>query len=428
MSLIEDSNKNNQRLRYEAFSNFATDLNKSTNFKEIGDSLSTHLKFLLNFLIFRAYFQYEHITLVFHIYRGTVTIYENDSEDNVMPFEKTTVLRNLPVEYTIEEIGLNELLQNGIFDNPKVKVLYAMPITYSPQKSMLITMASKDVNHLLDLDFRFIRLVSESLYNKVSQLLLLKEIEIKNNELRSRNKEVTQLNYNLESLVKKRTLALTEANIELSTLFYRTSHDFRAPLANVLGIVDLLKLFVEERDAFALIENCEHVVHKLDKMLTKLNALGNIEAGNELVFIDFKVLISEIHAKFSKEISDLNIQMVIDYPENLAFRSSFFFLSTILENLVENAVCFRRDEPVIKINVEYHADRLNLVVYDNGQGILPLINERIFEMYFRGNSASDGNGLGLYVVKKMITALKGDISISSISGEYTQVNISLPVL
>ena len=100
----------------------------------------------------------------------------------------------------------------------------------------------------------------------------------------------------------------------------------------------------------------------------------------------------------------------------------------ILENLVENAVRFcsphEADIPV-KINQESH-DVL-IEISDNGQGIDNELEERIFDMYFRGNERSKGNGLGLYIVKKAIEKLNGSITWSSKQYAGTTFIVRLPL-
>ena len=73
-----------------------------------------------------------------------------------------------------------------------------------------------------------------------------------------------------------------------------------------------------------------------------------------------------------------------------------------------------------------HVDHVNLEVEDNGQGIDPQFKDRIFDMYFRGNDRSKGNGLGLYIVKKAVEKLNGRITFSSVYGKGSTFLVSFP--
>jgi signal transduction histidine kinase len=71
-------------------------------------------------------------------------------------------------------------------------------------------------------------------------------------------------------------------------------------------------------------------------------------------------------------------------------------------------------------------DHVNLEVEDNGQGIDPQFQDRIFDMYFRGNERSKGNGLGLYIVKKAVEKLNGQVTFTSVYGKGSTFSVSFP--
>jgi len=101
----------------------------------------------------------------------------------------------------------------------------------------------------------------------------------------------------------------------------------------------------------------------------------------------------------------------------------------VLENLVENAVefCGTKD-PYIRIVGRIAEDQTTLEVVDNGVGINLEYEERIFDMYFRANERSKGNGLGLYIVKKAIDRLEGTIELQTVEYKGTIVTVTLPNL
>jgi len=112
-------------------------------------------------------------------------------------------------------------------------------------------------------------------------------------------------------------------------------------------------------------------------------------------------------------------------------KNSFYsypaMVKIIIENLLENAILFCRIEgPVIDLKVEFQKNELILTFKDNGQGIGQEYQSRIFDMYYRANQNSKGNGLGLYIVKKAIEKLNGDIQFSSIAGEGSEFVVHLP--
>ena len=121
--------------------------------------------------------------------------------------------------------------------------------------------------------------------------------------------------------------------------------------------------------------------------------------------------------------------LVIDIANEIVFYSDIQFLKTILENLIENSIVFRKEGVDLKIHVTIRVqqDKLILSVRDNGSGINPEIKNQLFNMFYRGSEKSIGNGLGLYLVKKATEKLGGEVHIQSTQFEFTEVTVSIPV-
>jgi signal transduction histidine kinase len=99
----------------------------------------------------------------------------------------------------------------------------------------------------------------------------------------------------------------------------------------------------------------------------------------------------------------------------------------IIENLVENSIHFSGvDNPYVRLKVTQNGDYITMDFLDNGQGIPKEYQEQVFDMYFRANERSKGNGLGLYIVKKAVEKLEGSISLSSIPLIGSTFTIMLP--
>ena len=102
-------------------------------------------------------------------------------------------------------------------------------------------------------------------------------------------------------------------------------------------------------------------------------------------------------------------------------------MTIIIENLLENAVIFRKTKIAsIDIYLEKSDKHFIIRVTDNGVGILKDQYDKIFEMFYRGSQKSKGNGLGLYLVKKSVQKLQGEIRVESEEGEFTCFTISFP--
>jgi len=254
------------------------------------------------------------------------------------------------------------------------------------------------------------------------------EMEAQSEELREANETILAINDDLDLIVTRRTHQLKEAYQELDTFFYRSSHDFRRPLTTFLGLAEVAKITVKDGNALELFEKVRETALNLDKMLVKLQSISDVGA-QELVYKP--VLLGEIFdsvcAGFQEDIlhRGIRVQRAISLTE--PFVSYPAMVRIIIENLVENSIQFCAPEnATLELNAYQENGLVVMSIRDNGYGIPEEYQEKIFEMYFRGNERSKGNGLGLYIVKKAVGKLHGEISVVSSAGRGTKLEIRLP--
>lgn len=254
------------------------------------------------------------------------------------------------------------------------------------------------------------------------------EIQAQAEELIESNSAISRVNTNLEEKVKTRTAELKEAYNELDTFFYRSSHDFRRPLTTFMGLAEVAKVTVKDSAALELFEKVNETARNLDKMLLKLQSVS-AAGSQELIYSE--VLLEQIFQieldNFRDEIRQRSIRVLIDIKLEQPFFSYPVLVKFIIQNLVENSIAFCGVEsPFIKFKAYQQADETVIEVSDNGQGIEPAYLNRVFDMYFRANEKSRGNGLGLYIVKKMVDKLNGRIELKSEHTVGTTVRVYLP--
>jgi PAS domain S-box-containing protein len=226
---------------------------------------------------------------------------------------------------------------------------------------------------------------------------------------------------------KKTEETLKTTNQELETFIYRASHDLRGPLASIIGLANLSKLEIKDELSLKYLSMIGTGTEKLDYTLTELVKAMEIKNINEFNNeIDFGAMINESLNKFEffPGYSRLNIKTNISIKNT--FRSNKFILETIIQNLIENAIKYQNyaaPESFLNINISQNREGINILVEDNGLGIEQSIQDRIFDMYFRGASDLKGSGLGLYLVKKGVEKLNGRIHLSSTKGEGAAFSI-----
>ncbi|MBT1703489.1 tetratricopeptide repeat-containing sensor histidine kinase [Chryseosolibacter indicus] len=233
----------------------------------------------------------------------------------------------------------------------------------------------------------------------------------------------------LQQQIEERTRELTELNLELDTFLYRASHDFRGPLSTIMGLNHLGLMTIKDPDGHEIIKRVGEVARIMDKMLGKIASIHiiNREVGSisEIpLFFHFQDIIENLN--LSDELNSIQNAVAHD----LVIRTDYRLLKIALENILENAVKFRNYGSDLHVNITASLVATNKVliqISDNGKGIDATFLQNIFQPFYKGEHAQ-GNGLGLFLVKKCIEKIKGDITIESKVRVGTTVKIWVPHL
>lgn len=423
------------RIRYEAFSNFASAVSAADSLERVGKVLAVQAKYVLDVYRIRFYFKYKDTELALEACRGEGEVKAIDSRSPLAQLESQLLQTGVPRYIT--GLCLDEMttLKASLFDHEQIQSLYMMPLTVNEDQCLVISVASREHDPYSDPDFRLIKLIAELLSNKLSQLLLLHSIESKNeemaevnHELLTLNEEIKRLNLYLEEKVEERTQALIKASEELNTIYYRASHDFRRPLTTILGLANVARHVTSDPDVLQLFSYAEEASQDLIRMLEKLKDLSHYTAAEgSAAPTDFEDIVQRIMKRYEQNIRDKNIIIKVDNRLQVPHLATDGSLYPILENVLENAIFFSYEKPVICIEIEQQAEQLLIQVADNGQGIPEDYHAKVFDMYVRANESSKGNGLGLYVVKKLTERLGGSVSLQSALGIGTTIQLRLPM-
>lgn len=435
--LLEASN----RLRYEVLTKFATELGKTESYDDIRHVLTDNVKYMVNFMTTRIILEVEEVSVIFEIHRSECTVMIG--QEYCHRFETEAMDDGLPGQYNREEMEMKPGWENSIFAASRARNFILFPQNTQPGHRALVVLATKDVSLFNEVDNRFVRLMSEMLISKISQLWYLSELDKKNNALEQTNlrldqlyAEVNALNRNLEDEVKDRTRELDESNRELREIFYRTSHDFRSPITSIRGLMNLAR-YESGANAplLSIYEKCDTNLEKMDSMLSKLSKLSELNAVEDTHHAGEVKLDEIVDSVFRQFQSQLTTRRITWETEISAARAcgrciDQSTLESIIVYLVENAITFYDpgiDERCIMIRSRAMGEAFIITVSDNGMGIPDAFRQKVFEMYFRGDERSEGHGLGLYVVKKLLESCKGQITLLP-QGEYkTTFELSMPL-
>ncbi|MEM9672162.1 MAG: HAMP domain-containing sensor histidine kinase [Bacteroidota bacterium] len=233
------------------------------------------------------------------------------------------------------------------------------------------------------------------------------------------------------SEVQKEVQKLEKLNMELDNFVYHASHDLRAPLRSMQGLITLLRseTNAHERDKFvSLIEGS---LKRLDAFLVDLLSISRSRRGQpqQLQKINFMVEVEKAVSSFFHLQDQRNLEISTRISQPFTFQSDLTKVRVILNNLLSNAVKYRRYEVKksrIKVEVRVTKKQTNIKISDNGLGIESEHLPHIFEMFYRGTDRSEGSGLGLYIVRETIEKLNGTISVTSRPKSGTTFRVVLP--
>ena len=216
-------------------------------------------------------------------------------------------------------------------------------------------------------------------------------------------------------------------------LMLAITHDFKAPLGSIMGYTELLsRLTEDERQRFYLDNmksSSEHLL-KLVSDLLDFHRLDLNKAEVNRVTFNPSQLFDEIYVSFEPltAAKGLALQCYVAPELNGRYISDPLRLRQIVNNLLSNAVKFTQ-KGEISLTAGYDSSKLTIAIADTGKGMALEDRERIFQEFTRlsGAQGEEGFGLGLSIVKKLVTLLEGTIDVQSTLGKGSCFTVTLPL-
>ncbi|HEY8382518.1 MAG TPA: CHASE3 domain-containing protein [Microvirga sp.] len=237
----------------------------------------------------------------------------------------------------------------------------------------------------------------------------------------------------LEQRVEQRTAELSEVNRELDAFAYTISHDLRAPLRAMHGYADSL----EEDFGPELPPQARGYTHRITAAALRMEELiEDLLSYSRLTRVEMTLGRVDLEAVVRRTLDGLRpaldgagARVEVAGPMPLV-RANATLLGQVIENLVTNAAKFTAPGrgPVVRIEVETVEDRVRLAVRDEGIGIEPGHQERIFRPFERlhGTEAYPGTGIGLAIVRRAMERMEGRYGVTSVPGQGSRFFIELP--
>lgn len=272
------------------------------------------------------------------------------------------------------------------------------------------------------------------------------KIKSRTRELEESIVELEQVNENLEQEVKRRKNAenkikdALQQEKELSDLKTKflsmVSHEFKTPLSGILTSVMLAEKYKNEAQQDKREKHFNTIrskVHYLNNILNDFLSIERVESGR----VNYKYTTFSLNKLVNEVIYNANVTLKdgqeISYPKNIAninLRQDEKILELALSNLLNNAIKYSPENTKITFEVNLTDDKIRFTVADEGMGIPEKDQKHIFERYFRAENVllNQGTGIGLNITKVHLENLGGKISFKSKENSGTTFTIELPIV
>lgn len=231
-----------------------------------------------------------------------------------------------------------------------------------------------------------------------------------------------------EEEILLKNIQLAKTNEELDRFVYSASHDMRAPLSSLLGLINISEKTNKVEELHTYLHMMKGRIQTMEGFIKEVTDYSrNTRLDLALEEINLEQVIREVN----QNLSDMSgrIRIAFDFPEKIMLLTDSGRLKVILNNLISNAYKYHRldqPDPYISFSANRNHNRVIITITDNGTGIEPDYHHKIFDMFFRASIKSEGSGLGLYIVKETLQKMGGTIRVESTPGEGSSFTFSIP--
>ncbi len=215
------------------------------------------------------------------------------------------------------------------------------------------------------------------------------------------------------------------------------SHELRTPITNIVGYTEMLEdgaggdLTATQRDFLGRVSrNSGRLLLLIEDLLT-LSRIESSAMELQLVGCDLATVVADAYDTVLTGLNRRDLEVRVEVPgDPVEMEADPRQLERLLVNLLTNAVKFTPDGGTITVRLDAEEDTVHLTVTDDGVGIPEAEQSRLFTRFFRSSTATaqaiQGTGLGLTIVKTIVTLHRGRVHITSTPGRGTVVSVSLP--
>ncbi|MEY2924262.1 MAG: hypothetical protein RLZZ337_810, partial [Bacteroidota bacterium] len=245
-------------------------------------------------------------------------------------------------------------------------------------------------------------------------------LNLEKRKLQESNKELIQLNYQLEQQTN-----------QLQEFAYISSHNLRSPAGNIRALLDFYNSDPSEENLSLFLDKMDIVS---DDLMDTINDLAEVvkiknEVAKEVGTLNLKKLIDKAIDSLSEKIKQKKAEINLDLGDVQTIEASKPYMDSILLNLMSNAIKYSKDDipPKISITAKKKNGEFELTFRDNGLGIdLTKFGSKIFGLRKTFHRHKDSRGVGLFITKAQLEAMKGTIALESTPNVGSTFRITIP--
>jgi signal transduction histidine kinase len=240
------------------------------------------------------------------------------------------------------------------------------------------------------------------------------------------------LHHHSEQITKQQNDQLKKINAELDRFVYSASHDLRAPLSSILGLIEIALRTNDKAELDSYLGMMKGRVAHLDDFIQEIidySRNQRMEVKNQPVNLHRMVEETTINLRYLEGADKIDIRN--ELAPDLTVAGDPMRLRIVLNNLLNNAIKYHdytKPERYISVTGNASHGKFSFSVRDNGMGISGDHLDKVFNMFYRASDKSKGSGLGLYIVRESLEQLGGTVAIQSSFGVGSTFTVHVPTV
>ncbi|MEM6267838.1 MAG: ATP-binding protein [Bacteroidota bacterium] len=229
---------------------------------------------------------------------------------------------------------------------------------------------------------------------------------------------------------KQKETELINRNFELDSFVYRASHDLKAPLNSIMGLIDIIRGEKDVQRILSYVAMMDKSVKKLDEFIKQLTQFSQ-DARLKVVRkpVQIREFVQEIVGDLSFMDQAARVDIQLDIQQVGEFQTDPVRLAIVFNNIISNAIKYqdaKKPNPYLKVQISANEHAAECRFEDNGLGIDNEHLEKVFDLFFRASVQATGSGLGLYITHNAVEKMGGTIEVKSEPGIGTLFAIHIP--